>query len=136
MPGAKRTGAGLVRVGPPSGSKLHNKRVQYNGRWYDSKKEARYAEALDIRQAAGEIERWDKGKSVFLRSNGVQLYGPPSKKTGRSRRLYYRPDFEVIHRGGRRELIDTKGWKRGDSYARYWLKREILRSMGIEITEV
>ncbi len=85
---------------------------------------------LDARLARQEIAGWEKGKTIFLISNGVSLVGPKGK------RLYYRPDFIVTHLDGRRELVDVKGWQGGDSYARYWLKKEILRSMRIEVTEV
>lgn len=116
----------------PFRSKHRNARTQYGGQWFDSKKEAGYAAQLDLRVRAGEIFTWGKGKSIFLVANGVELVGPSG------RRLYYRPDFEVVHLDGRRELVDVKG--RQDTadvaYKLFWTKKEVLRSMGIHLTIV
>jgi hypothetical protein len=111
---------------------MRNVREVYRGQSYDSKKEARYAAQLDVRAAAGEIFTWTKGASVYLKAGNVQLVGPSG------RRMYYRPDFEVTHMDGRVELVDVKGRKdtKDPVYRLYWLKREVLRAMGVSITEV
>jgi hypothetical protein len=128
---AKREGAAVVRGGPWS-SKHRNTRTLYGGRWFDSKKEARYAELLDQRVRDGQIFTWRKGVSIFLVSNGIELRMPSG------RRAYYRPDFEVTHLDGRVELIDVKG--RQDTaqvaFKLFWVKKEVVRAMGIEVTVV
>ena len=40
--------------------KYNNKRFYYNGNWYDSTKEAKYAMQLDLRVKAKEIVKWER----------------------------------------------------------------------------
>ena len=110
---------------------MRSVRTQYKGQWFDSKKEAAYAQKLDLRVISGEIVAWRKAESVFLQSNGIQLVGP----TGR--RLYYRPDFEITHGDGRVEFVDVKGRRstKDPAYRLFWFKKEVLRANGVEVTE-
>lgn len=116
----------------PFAGKRGNVPTIYNGEKYRSKKEAAYAAQLDLRVRAGDIFTWRRGQSIFLKSGGVQLVNP------KGRRMYYRPDFEVTHLDGRVEIVEVKGRRdTGDvAYKLYWLKREIVRVMGVSITEL
>ena len=110
---------------------MRNVRATYRGMQFDSTKEARYAESLDLKVSTGSIFTWRKGESIYLKAGGVQLVGPSG------RRMYYRPDFEVTHNDGRVELVDVKGRKdtKDPVYRLYWLKKELLRAMGVQVTE-
>lgn len=118
--------------GGPRTSKLGNVHKIYNGAKYPSVKQARYAAQLDLRLAAGEIKGWRQAKSIFLTAGGAQLYSP------KGRRQLYRPDFEITHLDDSIELIEVKGSTnmRYGAYPYHWLKREIVRVMGITIKEV
>ncbi len=74
-------------------------RTRYEGEWYDSKKEARYAaqlnllkHAVDLHERVVQVER----QPVFL------LVEKPN-------RLTYRADFRVTYADGRIEVVDVKG---------------------------
>lgn len=114
----------------PVRSKLKNVACEYGGERYPSKKEARYAASLDTRLAMGEFREWKRGKLIPLVSNGMQLLTP------KGRALSYKPDFVLTHHNESRELVEVKGRRAGVQYSLYWLKREVLRSMGLSVTEV
>lgn len=111
-------------------TKLNSRREQFMGLWFDSRKEAQEAARQEGRRLRGEIKAWEKGKTIYLMVNGTYLYGP------KGRRLYYRPDLTITHLDDSTEHLQVKGWKGGDSYARCWLKRQILLANGIHVTEV
>jgi hypothetical protein len=108
-------------------------RTVYNGASYPSKKEARYAEQLDVKLAAGQIAHWTRGKTIFLKGADDSWLLMPS-----GRRAYYRPDFEVLHLDGSLRLVEVKGRRdtKDPAYRLWCLKRAILRSMQIEVQEV
>lgn len=139
-PERSEKGAAVVRGGFPfrSPTKMRAVRTEYNGVTYDSKREAAYAMKLDVEVAAGLIAKWERGETIFLTINGEFLYGPVSKKTGRRRRMYHRPDFVVHHLDGTKETRQVKGRRdtKDPAYRLYWLQKEVLRCMGVVITEV
>ena len=81
-----------------SKSKLGNQRQEYNGRWFHSKKEARYAEDLDWRIKAGEVEKWEPQFKLELRVNGHFIRN-------------YRIDFKVWLTNGEIEYVEVKGFE-------------------------
>lgn len=83
----------MVRWTPPGKkNKFNAKRTEYNGIRYDSKLEARYAEALDGRIASGE---------VVFRLRQVPLHLPGG--------VVYRCDFVEFHADGTVHFVDVKG---------------------------
>lgn len=72
------------------------KKQEYNGSRYDSKFEASYAFELDMRQKAGEIERWEKQVKIPLTVNGYVIGN-------------YYVDFVAYYPDGTVEYIETKG---------------------------
>lgn len=113
-------------------SKHRNIRTEYKGELYDSRKEAQHAAYLDLRLRAGEFRCWERGKQIALVAGGVELKGPSG------RRLYYKPDFEITKHDGTKELIDVKGRRdtKDVAYRLFWLKRELMRAMGLLVREV
>lgn len=79
-------------------SKYRNKNKTYNGRTYDSIKEANYAEELDWRIKAGEVKEWIPQYKIDIRINGKHW------------RNYY-IDFKVILSDGSIEYHEVKGYE-------------------------
>src|SRR3990167_3637812 len=71
------------------------KRVM-NGRQYDSNFEAGYAQELELRKKAGEIEKWETQVNLDLIVNGYIV-------------CQYRIDFIAYYPDGTIEYIETKG---------------------------
>lgn len=81
-----------------SNNKYHAKSTIYNGVKYHSKKEAAYAAELDLRQKAGEIERWERQVKISLDVNGFHIAN-------------YYIDFIVYYPDGTREYVEVKGFE-------------------------
>jgi hypothetical protein len=77
-------------------NKFNNKRTEYNGNMYDSKREADYAQNLDWRKKAREILKWERQESIQLIVNGVLV-------------TTYRVDFVVTLANGVKEYHEVKG---------------------------
>jgi hypothetical protein len=77
-------------------NKFNAKSQEYNGRRYDSKKEASYAMMLDWRIKAGEIKEWIPQYKIDLRVNGKHIAN-------------YYVDFKVINKHGGVEFHEVKG---------------------------
>jgi hypothetical protein len=76
-------------------------RTLYNGEWYDSKKEARYAAQLELLKHA----MYAKDRVVKVERQPVyELVQKPNRMT-------YRADFRVTYADGRVEVVDVKGVK-------------------------
>jgi len=73
------------------------KKTDYNGRAYDSKFEAGYAQELDLRLKAKDIKSWEAQKTLDLIINDY-IVGT------------YRIDFVVYHNDGTIEYVETKGY--------------------------
>lgn len=79
-----------------SKSKYNNKTKQYNGRTYDSIREANHAEELDWRKKAGEIKEIIPQFKIDLRVNGRHIAN-------------YYVDFKVIMEDGSIQFHEVKG---------------------------
>lgn len=77
-------------------SKYGNKKTEYNGRIYDSTKEANYAMSLDWRKKSGEIKNWMPQLKYSIEVNNIHICD-------------YYLDFWVQYPGDRIEYIDIKG---------------------------
>jgi len=89
-------------IGSPSfGKKFNNSRCQYNGSIYDSRKEAAYAQELDIRKhdirAEFRVVEWKRQVKVSLDVNGKHIAN-------------YFCDFLVTFADGREEWHEVKGF--------------------------
>ncbi len=81
-----------VKQGNKYGSVSH----EYNGRIYDSKAEAHYAQDLDLMLKAGELIEVIPQFKIPLDVNGKHICN-------------YIVDFKVTHKDGSEELIEVKG---------------------------
>lgn len=83
-------------------SKYRNKKVQLDGRVFDSKAEARYYSHLKLMEKAGEI--------LFFRLQPRYRLLDGFEKHGKKHRpVDYVADFEIHHKDGSIEVVDVKG---------------------------
>lgn len=78
-------------------SYFNTAKVKTNGTQYDSKFEAAYAQQLDYRVKAGEIEAYDPHYRIPLEVNGYKVCD-------------YYIDFAVYHKDGTVEYVECKGY--------------------------
>ncbi len=105
-------------------SKYRNKKTQYNGKMYHSKKEAKYAEDLDramhAKHKKDRVVSWEPQVRYDIVVNGQKI-------------CTYVLDFLVKYGDGRIEYVDVKGY-RTDVYT---IKAKLMKAvLGIEITEI
>jgi len=80
------------------GNKYGAKSTIYNNIAYHSKKEAGYAQELDLRLKAKDIKGWNRQKKISLDVNGYHICN-------------YYVDFEVLHNDGTKEWVEVKGFE-------------------------
>jgi DNA-binding sugar fermentation-stimulating protein len=84
----------------------------YDGIVYDSKAEMRYAQELDLRVKAREIDAWERQWPIPLIVNGVRV-------------TTVRVDFLVHHNDGSEEFVEVKGFEKEI----YKLRAKLLRAL-------
>ncbi len=101
-------------------SKYNNQKTTYNGREYDSKKEAKRAWELDMLLKAGVLRSWTPQPSFKITYKGEHI-------------CTYRGDFRVRYSDGHEEIEDVKG-VRTDVFI---LKKKLVKAFyGITIKEL
>jgi hypothetical protein len=78
------------------GNKYNARKTKYNGRYYHSGLEAKYAESLDWRKKAGEIKEIIPQYKISIDVNDVHIAN-------------YYMDFKVVLPDGRIEMHEVKG---------------------------
>ena len=107
-------------------SKYHNKKVEYNGMKFDSRKEYAYYTKLKLLEQVGEISAL-KRQVPFLLLETVKL----NDKTYRQTK--YIADITYLDKNGKLHVIDVKGVKTQV----YQLKKKLMAwKYGIEIEEI
>lgn len=76
--------------------KYKNVAVEYGGKRYDSKLEAKVAQDLDWQLKSGDIIKWERQVTIPLRVNGVFIAN-------------YRIDFIAVDKSGQKKYIEVKG---------------------------
>ena len=109
-------------------NKYKAKKTEYNGRDYDSIKEANYAKLLDSKRTAikdsERVVTVDYQVPYPIIVNGVKV-------------CRYIADFVVVYADERREVVDIKGFRGGQAYAMFRLKKKLVRAVhGVDIIEV
>lgn len=87
---------GVVKGREEKRAKYHNETNVYNGNYYHSIFEARYAAGLDYSLRSGEIKSWERQVKLDLKVNGIHITN-------------YYIDFIVHHLDGSREYVECKG---------------------------
>jgi hypothetical protein len=104
----------------PKPSKYHNKRVQYDGRWFDSKKECDVYKKFALALKGGSIKALECQKRYEIIVEGMPV-------------CTYVADFVVTWPDGKVEVFDAKGFKTKE----YLLKRKLMKAVyDINIVEV
>lgn len=109
---------------PQKRSKYNNKKTEYAGRLYDSKKEAEYAKHLEYLKHAKKLEE---------RVTKIEYQVPYKIYGGKTVCSTYFADFVVHYGDGRIEIVDVKGMKTPV----YRLKKKLVEACyGLKIKEV
>lgn len=115
----KATMAG-VSFSPEKRNKYGNRKTEYRGQLYDSKKEAHRAMELDMLVSSGLVSAWYPQHEFKFFLNGVDICS-------------YIADFKVVYPDGHVEYEDVKGFKT----AMYRLKKKMLLAFyGHKIKEI
>lgn len=109
-------------------SKLRNIRTEYDGRTYDSRKEASFAAGLDQAKLASHpaerVKEWIPQVRFELAVNGILI-------------CKYVLDFKVTYADGTTRYVDVKGRKDGVPYNLFTLKKRLMLAVhNITIEEV
>jgi hypothetical protein len=78
-----------------AGNKYGARKTEYNGRLYDSKKEAAYAQGLDVLEKAGVVAVWIPQFKIDIEVNGAHICN-------------ILVDFFIIYVNGEHELVEIK----------------------------
>lgn len=95
----------------------------YEGYYYQSKSEARYAKYLDLLLEEGYIKSWKKQVLVELRVNDRFIAN-------------YYVDFEVEHNDGDIEYVEVKGQKTSEWMFKWRLFEALNRNSGKILTVI
>lgn len=107
-------------------NKYHNKKVYYDGHWFDSQKEKAYYIKLKLMEKANKIFDLELQKEFVL----IETFKLNDKTY---RKMSYKADFTYLNRDGKYHVIDVKGVKTKE----YLLKKKLMAwKYGIEIEEV
>jgi hypothetical protein len=104
-------------------SKFGNKKAEFNGRVYDSKREAKCAANLQILARAGKITELREQVSFTL-----------VEGKGKVRPILYVADFVYRDQDGQQHVVDAKGFAKNRAYR--MKKKMMLLLLGLEIEEV
>lgn len=110
------------------GNKYNAKKTFYNGRWYDSKKEADFSKRLNsLKHAHNTADRvvrieYQVPYDIYIKTKHV---------------FTYFADFRVIYHDLKQTVFDVKGTKSGAAYAMFRLKKKCVKAYyKIEIKEI
>lgn len=105
-------------------SKLRNIKTEYNGRKYDSKKEAKRAYELDTLLSLKLIKSYEPQFIIRIEHNGVKI-------------CKYICDFRIVNLDGSVTYEDVKGYKKGNAYSMFRLKKKLVLAFhNINIIEI
>lgn len=105
-------------------SKYMAKKTEYNGHMYDSQKEANHARKLDIKFSRNEIKSWKRQVRMKIEVSGMHICD-------------YICDFVVTGLNGQETYEDVKGYKKGQAYQMFSLKKKLIKAIyDIDIIEI
>jgi len=107
-------------------SKYHNKKCEYKGIRFQSKKEMQYYAKLELLQKTGQISEL-KRQVEFVLIETFKLEDKTYRKTS------YYADFTYKDKEGKYHVVDTKGFRTPE----YKLKKKLMAwKYGVEIEEI
>lgn len=127
-------------------SKYHSQKAIVNGIAFDSLKEARRYSVLNLLQRQGEITdlqmqvpfelippQYEESTEVYTSGKNKGKQKPPKLI---ERGVSYVADFVYVQ-DGKRIVEDCKGYKKGQAYALFVIKRKLmLQKYGIRVKEI
>ena len=111
--------------------KYHNKKIEVDGMKFDSKKEYQRFLELSLLQRAGYISDLERQVKFILI--------PSQKINGKvvEREVTYKADFVYKDDSGQTVVEDVKGYKKGNAYYVFSIKRKLMLQLyGIQIKEI
>lgn len=128
--------------GQPGGAKYGNKKVELDGMEFDSKLEARRFSQLRLMEKAGMIHGLERQVEFEL----IPVQREPDRTGPRGgiikghvieKKCSYFADFVYYDKEGQRVVEDAKGYRDGQAYAVFTIKRKLmLQKYGIRVQEV
>lgn len=129
---AEYTNEELVRsLTAKSKSKYNAEKTELDGKKFDSKKEANRYRELSMMEKAGEIHG--------LQTQVKFVLIPAQKKDGKviEREVAYIADFAYYSKDGEYVVEDVKGYKKGQAYQLFSIKRKLMLFLkGIIVKEI
>jgi hypothetical protein len=95
------------------GNKYHSTKAEYNGFVYHSKKEAAYAQELDLRVKAKDIRSWERQKRLSLDVNGFHICD-------------YVIDFVIHNNDNSRTYVEVKGFETREWHLKWKLTEALM----------
>ena len=117
----------------PAKPKMRSKRCRYDGKWFDSKREAsRYSE-LKLLESAGEVAGIEHHKVYDLIVNGIKITSYEADFVYSSRAGTVVEDVKPDYKSEQSE----RAYKRTDAYRRFKMKKLLMLAIhGIDVREV
>lgn len=108
----------------PKRSKYMAKKTEYNGEIYDSQKEANHARKLYTKLERKEYKKVERQVKIPIEILGHHICN-------------YICDFVVTGLNGQKTYEDVKGYKKGQAYQMFSLKKKLVKAIyDIDIVEV
>ncbi len=124
-------------------SKYHNRKVTVDGITFDSAKEANRYKELKVLERAGlvhDLQLQVKFKLIPAQrewTDETTASGKPKKGKILEHEVSYYADFVYKNRYGLQVVEDVKGYKKGEAYALFAIKRKLMLWIhGIRVKEV
>ena len=124
-------------------SKYHNRKVTVDGITFDSAKEANRYKELKVLERAGlvhDLQLQVKFKLIPAQrewTDETTKTGKPKKGKVLEHEVSYIADFTYKNRYGLLVVEDVKGYKKGEAYALFVLKRKLMLWIhGIRVKEI
>lgn len=128
-------------------NKYNAKKVYYDGKEFDSRKEKNRYQELKILERVGQISDLELQKTFELipaqYEQSTEVYtkgknkGKPKRGKLIEKAVTYKADFVYIDENGETTVEDVKGYKGGGAYEVFTIKRKLLLyKYGIKIKEV
>ena len=128
-------------------NKYGAKKVYYDGKEFDSRKEKNRYQELKILERVGQISDLELQKTFELipaqYEPSTEVYkkgknkGKPKQGKLIEKAITYKADFVYIDENGETIVEDTKGYKGGGAYEVFTIKRKLmLYKYGIKVREV
>ena len=122
-------------------SKYNSQKVTVGGITFDSKKEARRYSELALLERGGQVKDLQRQvKYVLLPAQYRQVYDKKARKWKNrcvEREMVYIADFQYTDSNGDLHVEDVKGYRKGQAYAMFAVKRKLMLYIhGIVVEEI